>query len=266
MSCADYAKLGKYLNIMMPVTKDDFSGAKYVLSTKEGYSTETLNSKGFNKTYQNEFKNDYIYGVDKAKTSMIQSDDPCYFSHGPYSNFVQSGKNNNATCDQFSSDGKFVCGYCEIPGSMESSKKSISIPSLCDGYTVTKSSNGVLTGTCNGGIVTKENFVNCDTDNYFKNDIEGCKPCPDLTWSQQMVLKNKTIPITGKQTTYGKRGVSSFSGCLPECIDGKYWSGNSCVSYSCQNNEVFDIRKQKCSSCPPSNNVNGVCNIKFLQS
>ena len=44
MNCAGYAKLGKYLNIMMPVTKDDFNKPKYTLSM-EGFQNECSDSQ-----------------------------------------------------------------------------------------------------------------------------------------------------------------------------------------------------------------------------
>ena len=52
MNCAGYAKLGKYLNIMMPVTKDDFNKPKYTLSM-EGFQNECSDSQ---KKYCKSFK------------------------------------------------------------------------------------------------------------------------------------------------------------------------------------------------------------------
>jgi len=156
MSCSDYAKLGKYLNIMMPVTKADLNkhyGPDSGLM--EGYSTETLNSKGYNKSYNDEFAMNYSYGVKDAKTSMAQVSDPCYFKNGPFSKFVP-GTNNNETCNQNIPGGKFVCGSCTIPGSEQVEKQPISIGMPCDRYKVTGSSNGVLMGSC--GVI-RENIT-----------------------------------------------------------------------------------------------------------
>ena len=142
MNCAGYAKLGNYFNIMMPVTKDDFNKSKYTL-TMEGYTSD---SKVSNKTYQNEFASNYVNGIPGAKTSKAQISDPCYFSQGPYSSFVQSGDNNNQTCDQKTADGKYICGHCESP--MTTEKQTISVEAPCGGFKVTGSSNGSLFGSC----------------------------------------------------------------------------------------------------------------------
>ena len=54
MSCADYAKLGKYLNIMMPVTKDDFSKKYYGPdeAVSEGFSACSDAQKNYCKSFK----------------------------------------------------------------------------------------------------------------------------------------------------------------------------------------------------------------------
>ena len=46
MSCADYAKLGKYLNIMMPVKKEDFNKSSYKdVVMYEGFTKPACNAE-----------------------------------------------------------------------------------------------------------------------------------------------------------------------------------------------------------------------------
>jgi len=52
MSCSDYAKLGKYLNIMMPVTKDDLVKQQQQ-SSKENFKTCTAVQQNYCTTLNN---------------------------------------------------------------------------------------------------------------------------------------------------------------------------------------------------------------------